>query len=768
MTRSEGSIFSRWLWAAIITVVFSGCAGERLHREGLNLMAEGRYEDAVTKLEAAVKEDPENFHFRAELVNKRADIANRLLASAASERTAGRYDEAEAILRRLAAIDPANERARDGLAVLQQDRRHAVLIGEARELLKKGDLDGALAKLRLIAVENSGNREMLVLKRRIEEQQAKEAMAAPTLKSLYKKPVTLEFRDANLKMVFEVLSRTTGINFILDKEVKSDLKTTLFVKQSSLEDAVDLLLVTNQLEKKVLNQNGVLIYPNTPAKVKEYQDLVVKSFYLASADVKQTANMVKTLLKTKDIFIDEKLNLMVMRDTPEAVRLAEKLVAMQDLTEPEVMLEVEVLEVKRTKLLELGIKFPDQLTLAPIASTGSTVTLSDLRNLDSSRVSANLTNMIINLHKDDGDVNLLANPRIRAKNREKAKILIGDRVPVITTTSTATGFVSESVSYVDVGIKLEVEPNIHLQDDVAIKVGLEVSSITQQVRTATGSLTYQIGTRNASTLLQLKDGETQVLAGLINDEDRASANKVPGLGDLPVVGRLFSSHRDDNQKTEIVLSITPRLIRNLKLPNAFAEEFWSGTEANLRTKPITLQTLRTSAADTAAAEQTSAAQTSGAQPVAAIASSREPSAEAGPASINLAWQGPAQAKVGEQFKVALRLKSDGGLRSLPFQVGFDASALQVIEVAEGGFFKQENAKTNFTSNVYQAGGKIFVGVGRSGVEGAKGEDSVAVITFKAVAPKQGEVKVLAATPVGTGDKTPAPALPDPYVVSVGN
>lgn len=768
MTRSWGENLSRWLGAMMVALVFSGCAGERLHRDGLNLLAEGRYEDAVAKLEAAVKEDPENFHFRAELVNKRADIANRLLGKAASERAAGRYDEAEALYRRLAALDPGNERARDGIAVLEQDQRHAALIGEARELLKKGDSDGAAAKLQPIAVENPVNPDLLVLKRRIEEQQAKEAMAAPTLKSLYKKPVTLEFRDANLKMVFEVLSRTTGINFILDKEVKSDLKTTLFVKQSSLEDAVDLLLVTNQLEKKVLNQNSVLIYPNTPAKVKEYQDLVVKGFYLANADVKQTANMVKTLLKTKDIFIDEKLNLMVIRDTPEAVRLAEKLVAMQDLTEPEVMLEVEVLEVKRTKLLELGIKFPDQLTLAPIASSGSTVTLNDLRNLNSSRVSASLSNTIINLHKDDSNVNLLANPRIRARNREKAKILIGDRVPVITTTSTATGFVSESVSYVDVGIKLEVEPNVHLQDDVAIRVALEVSSITQQIRTNSGSLTYQIGTRNASTLLQLKDGETQVLAGLINDEDRASANKVPGLGDLPVVGRLFSSHRDDNQKTEIVLSITPRLIRNLKRPDVFAGEFWSGTEVNLRTKPLALQTLRTASADTTAAAQASSVQPAGGQQVAAVAPSQELAAGAAPTAINLAWQGPAQVKVGEQFKVALRLKSDGALRSLPFQVGFDVSALQVIEVAEGGFFNQDNAKTNFTSNVDASGGKIFVGVVRSGVEGAKGDDNVVVITFRAIAPKQGEVKLLAATPVGTSDKVPAPVLPDAYVVSVGN
>jgi general secretion pathway protein D len=149
---------------------------------------------------------------------------------------------------------------------------------------------------------------------------------------------------------------------------------------------------------------------------------------------------------------------------------------------------------------------------------------------------------------------------------------------VITTTAGATGFVSESVNYLDVGLKLEVEPQVFLEDDVGIRVGLEVSNISQEITSASGTVAYQVGTRNASTVLRLRDGETQVLAGLINDEDRRSATQVPGLWRLPVIGRLFTSHNDTANKTEIVLLITPRVVRNIERPGPAVESFNSGSE----------------------------------------------------------------------------------------------------------------------------------------------------------------------------------------------
>jgi general secretion pathway protein D len=291
------------------------------------------------------------------------------------------------------------------------------------------------------------------------------------------------------------------------------------------------------------------------------------------------------MLKTRDIFVDEKVGLLVIKDTPNAVRLAERLIAAQDLAEPEVMLQVEVLEMSRNRLLELGIKYPDSVAWSLVGAAGvpGVVSLPEWLNRGSELVQLRFTDplFLVSFLQQDGTTNVLANPRIRVKNKEKARIHIGDRVPVITTTAAATGgFVSESVSYLDIGLKLEVEPLIFLEDEVGIKVGLEVSNIVKEIRiVGSNSLNYQIGTRNAVTNLRLRDGETQVLAGLISREDRRSADRVPGVGELPVLGRLFSNTNETRNRTEIMLLITPRLARALTRPEAGAVEFAAGTEA---------------------------------------------------------------------------------------------------------------------------------------------------------------------------------------------
>lgn len=740
-----------------LSMFLSACAGNLQHREGMSLIEEGRIEEGIAALTKAVEAAPTNGEFRKDLYLQRNAFVDRNLATAQSRRAVGRLDEAESFYRRVLGVDPGNSRAEAGLEELVRDRRHAVNVSAAKEALKAGNPDKAATLLRPVFNENPENTEARELKREIEETVLKRQSVEPTLRSSYGKPVSLEFRDANVRMVFEGLARTTGINFILDKDVRPDLRTTVFLKNAAIEDAIDLILQTSQLQRKILNSNTVLIYSNSPEKVKEYQDLMLKGFYLQSADVKQVQTSLKTLLKTKDMVVDEKLNLIVIRDTPEAIRLAEKVVAMHDLAEPEVMLEVEVMEVQRSRMLDLGIQWPNKLTLSPLASTaGGKLTANDLHNLRGTNLGAAISDTIITARSDTTDTNLLANPRIRARNHEKAKVMIGDKVPVVTATTTATGIVSDSVQYLDVGLKLEVEPDIHLQDEVAIKVGMEVSSIVKQITTPNGTLAYQIGTRNANTVLRLKDGETQILAGLINDQDRRSGSGIPGLSDLPIIGRLFSGQQNNRDKTEIVLSITPRIVRNVQRPEAAAAEFWSGTESALRTKSLTLSPAN------------SPAGTEGDNRTAAGTGAFDRTAPVGPAkSASLTWQGPTQAKAGETIKLALRLKTDGTVRSLPFQASFDASALQIVEIAEGGFFKQDGGSTSFSSNVDPATGKFFVSVTRSDVEGAIGEDTVAVVTLRALAAKApAEIRLLSATPISQGEKPPAVALPPPYALTI--
>jgi len=176
------------------------------------------------------------------------------------------------------------------------------------------------------------------------------------------------------------------------------------------------------------------------------------------------------------------------------------------------------------------------------------------------------------------------------KNKEKARIHIGDKLPVITSTISGTsGFSSESVNYLDVGLKFDVEPVIRLDGDVDMKVALEVSNVAGTIRTENGTVAYQLGSRNATTVLRLRDGETQVLAGLISDAERSSANKLPGLGQLPMVGRLFSSSREEATKSEIILLITPRILRNITRPELSEGEFFAGTESSTSDQSLRLR-----------------------------------------------------------------------------------------------------------------------------------------------------------------------------------
>lgn len=602
-----------WLACLLIVAALFGCANEQTHRQGLELVKDGRLEEGLALLEKAMRESPEKLDFRADYIRERDRAIGFLVALGEQALTAAQHDEASAYFRRVQALDPDNPRARAGLSAIEMSRRHDAIVREARALFDKGELDQVQARLRAVLLENPNHPGALALQRLIEERFAEEAMVQPALKSKFRQPLNLQFRDAGLKQVFEALSRTSGINVLVDKDVKTDQKTTLFIRDASVEDAIDLILMQNQLEKKVLNDNTVFVYPNTPAKTKDYRDLVIRTFHFTHADAKEMLAMIKTLLKTRDIFINEKTNSLVMRDTPEAVRLAEKMVAAQDVSEPEVMLEVEVLEVLHSRLSELGINWPGSIgltvsgtpatTSTTVGSGGATVTdttpagdltLQTLRNLGASDLKVLPLSATINLRKELGDANLLASPRIRVRQREKASILIGDRVPVITNSvtpvATGTPVVTGQVQYLDVGLKLEVQPEVHLDGEVAIKTFLEVSSIAREVtNAASGTVAYQIGTRTATTMLQLKDGETQVLAGLINDEERKSASRIPGLGDLPLLGRLFSSDKNDKRKTEIILSITPRIVRNTRRPSADILEFWSGTDTTPRDLPLTLQ-----------------------------------------------------------------------------------------------------------------------------------------------------------------------------------
>jgi general secretion pathway protein D len=751
----------RWLFASLVSSLFlsgllSGCASPH-YREANSLFRQGQTDAALIELKKAYDDEPSNVEVRSEYFSRLTTFTNSMIAEARTLRQQGKSEEAQAVYERLLRVDSSNTIAKDALSALPKEKLQNKLVAEAGEFLKAGDPRQAMSLVRSVLSENPDHYEANQLKHELDElastTSSRRLMGEMALKLPRSNPVNLEFRDANVKFVFDVLGRSSGVNFILDKDVRPDLQVTVFLRNATLEDAVKLILQTQQLEYKLLNANSVLIYPNTPEKTKVYQDLVVKAFYLQNADAKQVQANLKTMLKSKDTIIDEKLNLIVMRDTPDAIQIAEKIIAMQDLSEPEVMLEVEILEVDRSKVTNLGIQWPGSATLTPLSSnTTSGLTVTDLRNLNSSTTGVSGVSVGLNANKTITDANILANPRIRVRNRESAKIMIGDKLPVITSNVTPTGVVSSNIQYLEVGLKLDVQPDIRLKNEIGIKLALEVSSVTNTVTLANGTQTYQIGTRNAETKLRLRDGETQILGGLINDQEGTSGNRIPGIGDLPILNRLFGTQRDSHNKTELVLSITPRLVRNLSLPQASRTEFWSGTEANLR-NPNTFA-VSDKSDNKRSGDNSAAAATNAESNVAALSAMPLEPAK----TVDLSWK--VTDTKGDVMTLSLIAKADGTMRSLPLQLGFDGGSYQVMSVEEGGYFNRDGANTTFSHSVDHAGGKVFATVTRNDVQGApSGEQAAITLKIKSTGAKVPEIKVLAAEPVVSSGVRPVVNLP---------
>ncbi|ARO87111.1 type II and III secretion system protein [Nitrosospira lacus] len=566
--------------ACVPVLMISACAFAPWQKDGV---PGDTPEERMANAQVAREAKPEDMPTRRDFHVTHERAIYELLQEADRALREGRTADAEAFFARVLLAEPANARALAGQLAIASERRYAGQVEEARRLFNADNLDAAQALVRAVLLEMPSHAGALELQGEIRRKQEFVRNEPPRLKSPFDQPVSLELRDANIKMVFEALSRTTGINFILDKDIKQDAKATVFVSHARIEDAIEMVLATNGLQKKALSETTALVFPNTLQKLKDYQDLMIRSFFLTNASAKQIAALLKTMLKSKDVHIDERLNMLVIRDTPEVIRIAEKLVAANDMADPEVMLEMDVLEISRSRLQELGIKYPTTLT-SSAGLTLSTLTANlgsvplDFLNIDS--------NPVANFKKTVGNINLLSNPRVRVRNNEKARVQVGNKVPLITTNvAGTTGTSSESVQYIDVGLKLEVEPRIALDNHVHIKVALEVSSLGIATTLRNGSQVFQIGTRNATTLLRLKDGETQVLAGLISDDERMNASRIPGLGDLPMLGRLFANQEDKKDKTEIVLAITPRILNNIRRPESELSEYWSGTELSINDRP---------------------------------------------------------------------------------------------------------------------------------------------------------------------------------------
>jgi general secretion pathway protein D len=400
-------------------------------------------------------------------------------------------------------------------------------------------------------------------------------------------PASLIFRDANTREVFTAIARLANISLIFDTAFR-DQALTVDLRNSSLEDALNTVAGATRSFFRVTAPRTVAVIPDTPAKRREYEEQVVRTFYLSNADLKETMDLVRLVLDARRISPTTATNAITIQDSPERIAAAARLLSAIDKARPEVIIDVELLEVNRTRLLEYGLQIASAGTngingSASIATNSAgAVTLHTLRNLTQSDVLLTaVPSLYYRLLKTDANTRTLANPQLRTTDGLQATARFGEQVPVPVTTFApiATGGTPQqpitSFQYQNIGVNITITPRTHFDDDVSLQMQVSVTNISG---TGFGGLPT-FGNREINTVIRLRDGETNMLAGLIRDDERNSLEGVPGLSDVPLVGRLFAHNQKTTDQTDIILTLTPHIIRVLDLNEADLRPFRLGRDS---------------------------------------------------------------------------------------------------------------------------------------------------------------------------------------------
>ncbi|MEM9427875.1 MAG: hypothetical protein AAGA32_00050 [Pseudomonadota bacterium] len=390
-------------------------------------------------------------------------------------------------------------------------------------------------------------------------------------------PVTMSFQNAAFKDAALALGRAYGVNIIFDADL-ADREVSVYADGVEFVQAFELLLRSNRAFYRRFGANSVIIAPDTPGKRAEYEDYVVRTFFIESGDALTMGERLATTLGLANVTVDEAENTVTVRASAERVLLADQLISVQDRRPAEVVMEVEVLEINRTKSEQLGLDFGSQISVIP----PSTLTLNDVFPVDEAgsalgASALSLPAVTLRFFKQDVDARTLASPSIRALSNKEASFLVGEEVPLRSAeTIDPTGQSRTTFDRRNVGIQLTVTPEVRLNASVAVDLALEVSAIGQNLGTA-DEPAFSITTRNVTTRMLLDDGETAIIGGLIQDEDRDNVVSVPGLGRIPAVGGLFRNRDGEGSRTDIILTLTPRVVRTRDLPSVAEAEFYSGT-----------------------------------------------------------------------------------------------------------------------------------------------------------------------------------------------
>ena len=549
--------------AALVAVCLlaGGCAASgALHRAS---DAEHRqdFDLAVVEYAKALRLRPDDSNTRAALERSKLRASQDHFSRGRRFAASGKFDQALVEYQVAAELNPSN-----------------------------GDLDQELLatrnKLRAkVAVAREGKTELQTLMERTRD------LPPPgmDLPVGVKMPASLTFRDASSRDVFTAISRLANISLIFDAAFR-DTPVTVDLRNATLDDALATVSGATRSFFRVTAPKTVIVVPDTPAKRREYEEEIVKTFYLSNADLKETMDLLRMVLDARRISPTTAINALTIKDSPERIAAAGRVITAIDKTRPEVIIDVELIEVDRTKLAEYGIQIATPSTTSPTGANGSVaingaasgISLSALRNLSQSDILlSGLPSLYYRLLKSDANTRTLANPQLRTTDGVPAQAKFGEQVPVPVTTFAplATGGALQqpitSFNYQNIGVNIDITPRTHHDDDVSLNLKIAVTNISG---TGFGGLPT-FGNREINTIITLRDGETNMLAGLIRDDERVALDGIPGLSDLPLVGHLFAHNSKSKSQTDIILTLTPHIIRVLDLTEADLRPFRVGRDS---------------------------------------------------------------------------------------------------------------------------------------------------------------------------------------------
>lgn len=550
---------------ALAVLAAAGCgSGRGAFRQAERAAERELWDQAVLSYAKAVSEEPGNTRFRVALDRAKMRAATQHFDRGKRYVAAGQWELAIKELQQAVILDPANQYAVNELTRANSEME--------RRRRGPSPLDVARAEAERRAAE----------------------VGPPKLDPTSNIVLGLKFPDTTIQQVYDVMSRSAGINFLYDEKLDLKKKISVDLANVTFEQALDVLMLMNKHFYKVIDAHTLLIAEDVRQKHQEYDDHVIRTFYLSNSETQEVQTLLRSLLETRRLAENKNLNAITIKDTPEKIKVAERIIKANDKAKGEVVIDIELLEINRVKAQKLGIDLNAHSLSLVFGDGKQFVPLNNLRslNIQAAWSLGPIPSVLIDFMRSDTDSKVIARPQLRILEGENGKITIGDRVPIPATSFNTSQTIGGNIvpitsfTYQNVGIIVEVKPRVHHNKEVTLDVKTEVSSLAGNV-TGTGGVSQPIiGTRSVETTIRLQDGETNLLAGLIKEEERQSLSGVPGLSQIPILRRLFGTTQTDATDTDIVLSITPHIVRVPNIEPLDLVPLWVGSEEQVQLRGV--------------------------------------------------------------------------------------------------------------------------------------------------------------------------------------